>query len=89
MKIEIETTKTIQNDGVMAVANDISEKTFNDGNRFTVIRFDGTVCRCFRQDGAETILLNGRPNDHIEYKNNYIVAVAANDEAVAVAWPQD
>ena len=81
--------KTIQNDGMMEVAKEIDQKTFNDGKRFTALLSDGRVIRCTLQDGAETIILNAGCNAHIEYKDNYVCAVADNDEVVGLAWPQN
>lgn len=68
-------------------AKKVDSHKFNDGQNYCVMLKDGKVVRCYSQDGAETVAMQGNSGVKFSYRANYVEA-ASNGEIIGLVWSQ-
>lgn len=68
-------------------AKKLDGKLINDGQKFSAMLRDGRVIRCYSQDGAETVAMQGRSAVKFSYRHNYAEATSQG-EIIGLVWPQ-
>lgn len=68
-------------------AKKIDGKKFRDGQNFCAMLKDGKVVRCYSQDGAETVAMQGTSGVKFSYQANYVEATS-NGEIIGLVWSQ-
>lgn len=69
-------------------AKKVDGQKFNDGQNYCAMLKNGEVVRCYSQDGAETVVMQGNSGVKFVYKSNY-VAATKNGEIIGLIWPQN